>query len=279
MRIIIGYLGDAYVKEEEILREAGAATIRVAIEQAMKTPAPWRGLGGAVVLLRGPRLPLDQYEAVSCHAAASGSVCLADPRTYRFGLDLVAQAEILRDMMPATEVLPSSSTPEEIKALLDKDRLRVPVFVRSDVESAAKYVGAAGCIIGTADAVEIEGVLKNLSHYVKQYRTVVIKEMFKPRCAADGKALEYRAIGMAGDLITFDWDESSELPDPEASALGDFARKVFARVNASGAKGLFVSDVALTEEGPGVVVECKNLLNSSLKRPKKLLRELARHHL
>ena len=98
------------------------------------------------------------------------------------------------------------------------------------------------------------------------FSSLIFKEVVAiAKDPGSGKRLEYRAIGMGGRLLTFDFDaERDKLTDPEGVGLARFANRALAALAGGGADGGLFIDVAVTASAAPIVVECKNLLNGTI---------------
>lgn len=262
MSVVVGYLGTSYQEEEKALVAAGLVVRRVPLEQAAFAGS-WSGLSGELVL-RGQRMPVADFEGIWTTTSSIGLEAVADVQTYRFGGDPEQQAQVLRGLMPHTMFFGGDAREEELVDRLLRESPTFPLFVRSEVKSAAKFVGLEGCLINEPTTVEVERVVANLRRHVGEFRKLVLKEVFEIQKSSGGVDLEYRAIGRRGAIVGFDWMAGDATPDP-GDELREFANEVFSRVASCGVSGALVCDVAQKSDGAGVVVECKNLSDSTLK--------------
>ncbi|MGA7740281.1 MAG: hypothetical protein WCE40_00435 [Polyangia bacterium] len=261
------YLDDYMFDEEALLRESGVKCARKPLAEVFRSTASDELAGEAQYEVRGRRLSVEEYGRLFERCRASGVALATSPRAYEIGASFVKQYPILGAFSPRAMVASASLSDAELVGALVKEGLAPPVFVRSEIESAAKYVGADGCIAREATDKAIGVVVRNLRTHVQGFHSVIFKEMVDittdPGC---GARLEYRAISVRGHFLLFDFDESIRrgLPDPDCLGLRSFAERAFAALTSGGADGGLFVDIAVTGRGP-IIVECKNLLNGTIR--------------
>lgn len=262
------YVGDYKPDEETMLNEAGVPTARWPSVQE----EDGSNISGDPIFVRSSRLLREEY-ATLWTAMQSRNVNLvtaldAFEKINRFELHYPSIA----DISPRAIIVPAAQTEDEIAARINQENLSYPVFVRSEIESSAKYVGLDGCIMRAPERADLRRVLDNLRQHVRGYNTVVFKEMLPIATTPNGDRLEYRAIGAKGKFIAFDYSiSSSSLPAPEQFGLEAFAARAFANLAQGGANGAAFVDVAVTESGQPIVVECKDFANGTIKAIQSLI--------
>lgn len=272
------YIDDYKQDEELILRKLGVECARVTHEQAISGTG-FSGLDkAATYVVRGLQLALQKYEQIWTRAVASGVTLATSPQSYAVGASFEEQYKLFGRLSPDALILSATSSSTEILQKIKDHGLHLPAFMRSDIESAAKYVGVEGCVIKSDAIEEVETVLGNLRLNVRGFSTFILKEVVDIAIdSTSGQRLEYRAIGIGGKLLDFDYDKSKHLiPDPSKLSLGVFAERAFALLARGGADGGLFLDVAVTASNEPIVVECKNLLTGTIVSIERFGRQLAK---
>lgn len=246
MQII--YLDNMYEAEEKILRAHGISTMRID-----STNPPDTEIDGEVIF-RGPKMNSAQYEHF---LKKSGLVNpLVTPEQYKIAANAIEYSRCFGEFSPMAISFSINDSVEEIAANL-KD-IKLPLFVRSDIESAVKYVGLEACIMRSID--DLDMVLKPIHTYIKTAETIIMKEVI-PIKLIRGRPIEYRAIVIKDQLICFDYDLKSELPDPMKLKW----KQILETASKNGMHGAYFLDLGLDTSDRLFVVECKNLLNGTIK--------------
>jgi hypothetical protein len=174
----------------------------------------------------------------------------------------------IANMTPRAIVSPPDASAGDLLSRMLAAGMSFPAFLRSDIESAAKFVGVDGCIISSASLVEVERIVGSLRKYVRGFRKIIVKEVARIKRAENGKSLEYRAIGVGGGFVTFDYDpEITNLPPPTEYGLVDSAKQALKQLAAGGGNGAVFVDFAVTESRAPMLVECKDFSNGSVNCP------------
>lgn len=269
-RLRLVYLGNYRSAEREALSLAGVSTVHVNDVNDFGKIA-----SSSPSLLRADRMSATEYEALFTKAGAAGLRLVTSPKSFRIGGDLEQQYKILRRWSPVSVFVPRSASAAEILGLVTEARIKPPIFVRTEVESAAKYVGLDGCLLKGYSKEEVERVVGNLRRHVGGFKTIVLKEVVEIESQEDGERLEYRAIGLRGRVVGFDYDPgATNLPDPEQVGLTVVTENAFNELAGSGADGALFVDIARLTNGTGVVVECKNFYNGSIRAVESVGRRL-----
>lgn len=263
------YLKDYKIDEEEVMRQAGLKTVRLPANfanseiQSLATDSP--------IFVRGPRMRLDEYESLWQEAKVAGVNFLTTPESFRLASNFEFHYPLIRQLSPRALIVDNLMNNSEIFSRLTSENFRFPVFIRSEIESAAKYVGLEGCIMRTPELEQLDLVIRNLRLHVKEFKKIIFKEMLPIATSnIDGANLEYRAIGAKGRLITFDYDaRGSKLSSPESFGLEKYAEQALSALAAGGATGAVFVDIAIVEGGSPIVVECKDFVNGSIGYPQK----------
>ncbi len=261
------YLDDYKNDEEAVLKGLGVECARMSLARALEEQG-WRELDAdGVYEVRGNRIDVAEYRRLHAMADNAG-VCLGtSPKAFEIGAEFALQYALIGELSPKAIVVRVEESPGEIVRLLKQNNLQYPVFLRSEVESAAKYVGVDGCIVTSANESKVATVVENLRRNVRGFRCLIFKEMVEIQIdRSSGRRLEYRAIGVNGQCLLFDSDDSRSdgLPDPQSLGLGKFADGVFNSLAQGGADGALFVDLAVSRE-KSIVVECKNLFNGTVK--------------
>src|SRR6185369_7406985 len=260
------YIDDYKMDEESLLRSIGVNSVRLTKEDAL-TKEGFLGLNANnKYQVRGPRMTVVEYEKIWGAATLSGIALATSPRSFEIGASFGEQYELFREMSPGALVFVESTSDNDIFEAIIARGLCFPIFVRSDLESAAKYIGIDGCIVQKPTLGAVSQVISNLRANVKGFSSLIFKEVAEIAVhPATGKRLEYRAIGIDGRLITFDFDNHKDnLPSQEDFGLVEFVNKAFTKLAHGNADGGLFLDVALTTSNVPIVVECKNLMNGTI---------------
>src|SRR5215212_5965865 len=136
---VVVYLEDYKPEEEAALKDLGISTVRCKLEDALEGRV-WSQFSTATSLLfRGPRLSPDTYETLYTSAQALGASPITTPRSYRIADDFSLHYPLLRNQSPAALVVAADVGADELLENIENGNLAFPLFVRSDLESAAKY--------------------------------------------------------------------------------------------------------------------------------------------
>lgn len=265
------YLNDYNEKEEATISAQGVTCYRMSSDSALTGKGFDQLPKTDVYQIRSNRLSVDDYSKIWSVAKEHGITLTTNPTSYEIGSSFKEQRLLLRALSPNSLVLDSETKTNEIREQIELSEMNYPIFVRSEIESAAKYVGVDGCVINENTTSSIENVVENLKNNVRGFRTLILKEMLEiARNQKTNKHIEYRAIGVNGGLLFFDYDPGSGLQDPYELNMDEFATEALMMLSDGGAKGGLFVDIALTEEGKKIVVECKNLVNGTIKQLDKL---------
>lgn len=245
--------------EEQALARSGVGTAR--LSEGADPPKT----SAAPAFLRAGRMTEDEFALASAVCERAGYQLITSQKSFSIAGDFERHYPLLKSLAPKAVTASSMAPNLEIARGLRKSGLKYPIFVRSDRESAAKYVGIEGCIVRDDSDEALEQALENLRTHVKGFRTIIFKELVPLKKTAAGRDLEYRAIGVAGTLLMFDYSTDSGLPAPESVGVDAFAARAIKALAAGGADGALFVDVAVTEDGERIVVECKDFSNGTIK--------------
>lgn len=274
-RAMLVYLADYKQDEENAMRQGGVAVARIPKPESSKS---WKLLAAiprtCELFIRSRKYTLEEFSQV-WSAAANAGVSLSDtPQSFKLGIVFSSQIEVLKEYSPPSLARPRTNSTQELIDALVTARLQPPLFVRSNVESAAKYVGIDACIVKQLTSDAIEGPVQALKKYVVNFDEIIFKQLVAIRKVADGKAtIEVRAIVLGGEVIMFD-APFEMLPD-EQSQLQAFATAAVNSLKQQGGTGAYFIDLGFTESGSVIVVECKNFSNGNVKDLSNLIQQLS----
>lgn len=243
------YLNDMYEAEEKVLKEHGISTVRI---DCSHLPVPMRIENGAI--FRGPKMNAVQYRDFV--RRLEPVVPFVTPEQFEIAADAVSYSERLGSYSPKTLSFEIDTPVDRIEAELKG--VHLPLFVRSNVESAAKYVGVEACMLRELD--QLHTVLLPIHKYIKTAEKIIFKEVVPLKVIA-GKTVEYRAIVINNKLVCFDYNPDCGLPDPYDLQWEPIIETAFH----NGMKGAYFLDLGVETSGRIFVVECKNLFNGTIK--------------
>lgn len=162
------------------------------------------------------------------------------------------------------EFPPAFSVPREFDLARLTSRLRTefegPVFVRTDQESAAKYLGFDACVIRAFDEEDVRVVLDATATAVTNFSRYQFKALVDSECDEDGQPVEVRAIGWDGTLR---YGLTTAI-GPRYGVFDSFLNRCFRRLQMAGVTGPAVVDASISREGEPYLVELKDLSCSSI---------------
>lgn len=210
MNVGVLYVGNDRVAEEKAV-EVDVPTVRVeSVRSAGRVLA-----GCDAWIVRARRLRPEAYRELGQAAGRHGSRLCSTPAAYSVISRLSACAVALQHWTPPTVVESAESSTSELMASIDERGLRYRVFLRSETESAAKYVGIEGCVVGHRRAVGFERAVQNLRDHAPCFEEIAVKEMWPVEThGSTGSSMEYRALGYRGSLVGFDQSRGDVLPPP-----------------------------------------------------------------
>lgn len=256
------YLGDYSLHEEKTLQEFDIPTIRLESQDFLQGNIKYQE-SISPAILRSKRIKKDEYSKIYSDLLALNLALVNDPELFLLHNSFEESYSMMNDFSPKTIFFPPSSEAMTIRKRIESLGFSLPLFVRSEIESAAKYVGIDGCIIKENIDTEINKCISNLNNNVKDYKTIIIKEVVEIRKNESGKNLEYRAIVINDDIICFDYD-STKLDSPNNSKIATEAQKIISEISRNGFKGAYFIDFALTNDDKVIIVECKDIINGTI---------------
>ncbi len=253
------YLNDCYEKEEAVLRAYDIPCARInypfqegAVE-IQGTP-----------IFRGPKMKVAAYSEFIHSLEKIGCSALVGLDDFIRISDAIEYSRCFGNYAPKVITFDIKQDVAEIANLLIESDLKYPLFVRSDLESAAKYVGVDACTLRSSDVNDIETVLDPIHKFIANAGTIIMKEIVSVK-KANGKNIEYRAIVVNGKIVCFDYDSSSGLPSPESLSCAWQFKDCIDIASKNGLHGAYFVDFGVDENDTIFVVECKNIINGTVK--------------
>lgn len=255
----IVYLNDCYEKEEMVIREYGIPCARVDYPfQGSMTEIQGRPI------FRGPKMKVTAYSEFIQDLEKIGCSSLVGLDDFVKISDAIEYTRCFGNYAPKVITFDIKTDAEEISDLLIKSDMKYPLFVRSDIESAAKYVGVDACTLQSSDSKKIEAVLDPIHKFIANAGTIIMKEIVSVK-KVSGKNIEYRAIVVNGRIVCFDYDPSSDLPRPESLPCARQFEDCIYIAGKNGLHGAYFVDFGVSENENIFVVECKNIINGTIK--------------
>lgn len=258
------YTDEKYGEEESLLKSSGIRTFRAdTYTQFTDLPTDKH------FIMRGAKPSKPDYTLMYRFFQSQGITLVSSPKSYEIASSAKLNGELLGKNAPRVYTFPSTTANAIIIRDLNEAHAITPLFVRSEKESAAKYVGVDGCIVKSNSFTEYQTAIDNLRKSVSRFNEIIFKQLLPIKNTATGAKLEYRAIIVEGQVISFDY--STDLPDPKTLGLGKFVASVSRDLYEKGFDGGFFMDFAVKEDGNFFVVECKDLINGTIKDIKKFV--------
>lgn len=253
------YLNDCYKKEEVVIREYGIPSARVnyPFQESMAEIRE-----GAI--FRGPKMNVVAYSELIQNLEKIGCSALVSLDDFVKISDATEYTRCFSNYAPKVITFDIKQDVVEIANLLDESDLRYPLFVRSDIESAAKYVGVDACTLWSSDVNDIVTVLAPIHKFITNAGAIIMKEIVSVK-KANGKTIEYRAIVVNGKITCFDYDSSSGLPRPESLSCAWQFEDCINIASKNGLHGAYFVDFGVDKNENLFVVECKNIINGTIK--------------
>ena len=153
------YLNDCYEKEEAVIRAYGIPCARVNYP-FQESEAEIQGTS----IFRGPKMKIAAYSEFIQSLEKIGCSALVGLDDFVRISDAIEYSRCFGNYAPKVITFDIKQDVVEIANLLIESDLKYPLFVRSDIESAAKYVGVDACTLRSSDVNDIETVLNPLYH-------------------------------------------------------------------------------------------------------------------
>ena len=255
----IVYLNDYYEKEEAIIKSYGIPSARVNY--------PFQGSLVGIQkssIFRGPKMKSSVYSKFIQDLEKNGGTTLVSLDDFAEISDAIEYTRCFGKYAPKVVTFDIKQAAAEISKLLIASDLKYPLFVRTDIESAAKYVGVDACTLKVPDVKDIEKVLEPIHNFITNAGTIIMKEIV-PVKKINGKNIEYRAIVVNGEIVCFDYDSSSDLPSPKSLSCAWQFQDCINIASEKGLHGAYFVDFGISENETLFVVECKNIINGTIK--------------
>lgn len=253
------YLNDCYEKEEAVIRAYGISCARVnypfqrSVVEIQESP-----------IFRGFKMKVAEYSKFIQDLEKIGCSALVGLDDFVRISDAIEYTKCFGNYAPKVITFDIKQDIVEIANLLIESDLKYPLFVRSDIESAAKYVGVNACTLWSFDINDIKTVLEPIHKYIANTGTIIMKEIVSVK-KTNGKTIEYRAIVVNGKIVCFDYDSSSGLPRPESLSCAWQFEDCINIASKNGLQGAYFVDFGVNENETLFVVECKNIINGTIK--------------
>lgn len=258
MQII--YLNDYYEKEETIVKEYGVPCTRI-IYPFQKNVTGIQSLS----IFRGPKMNNEAYKKFICDLEEKTSCsALVSVNDFSKISDAIEYTRCFGRYAPKAITFDIKEDIKEISRKVINSDLNYPLFVRSDIESAAKYVGVENCILRSPENSEIEAVIDPIYRHIQNAGSIIMKEIVSIK-KFNQKNMEYRAIVVNGVIICFDYNSCDGLPCPESLSCATQFEDCIKIATENGLKGAYFVDFGIDENENIFVVECKNIINGTIK--------------
>lgn len=259
------YLNDYYLQEESVLKNFGIPCKRLQypFEENLSE------IKDETVLVRGPKFKnhefqriIEDFKKINCRSVVS-------PDNYKLVSDAIMYSKCFGKFAPSVISFSKAKDEYEISKELKNMELKYPVFVRSDIESAAKYVGVDSCILKSNDVCDVANVLAPINTHIPLASTIIMKEII-PIKKINNTNIEYRALVINGNLLCFDYSEDTNLPNPQTLSNYKQFYECVETAKENGLNGTYFVDFAVDETENIFVVECKNIINGTIKHVEEL---------
>ena len=256
----IVYLNECYEKEEIIMKTYGISCTRVNYPFEKGRVIDIKG----EPLYRGPKMKVKAYSMFIQDLEKNKCSSLVKIKDFEKIADVHEYSRCFGKYAPKVITFNIEDDISNIKNKLDTSNLQYPLFVRSDVESAAKYVGIDMCTLQSNSVSEINKVLDPIYKFIPNAGTIIMKEII-PVKKINGQTIEYRAIVINGRIICFDYESSNGLPCPESLPCIQQFEDCINVANHNGLNGAYFVDFGVDKNENIFVVECKNIINGTIK--------------
>jgi hypothetical protein len=253
------YLEDYGLTEQDILNQKGIYTFRL----RNGDPLADNVRPGLKFLLRANRLNDQEYAEHFRKLLNAGYLLVNEPEVFSMHGSFEMHYQLIKDYSPTSiSINKGMDLNLAINAIQDA-QLQAPIFVRSEIESAAKYVGVGGCLMQDISPDQFEACRNNLNQYVKNYQLLILKEVVEIKKYHEHN-LEYRAVVIDNRIISFDFN-ITKIPNPESNGLNASINKIILDIYAKGFKGAYFMDFAVTVSDELIIIESKDILNGTIK--------------
>ena len=255
------YLNDFYEKEEAIMKAHGISCAR------MQYPFSKNSLTSKIQekhIFRGPKMKTETYLEFVAELRKNNCSVFVKSDDFKKIADALEYSKCFGKYAPKVVSFGIEEDANSIANKLISSDLKYPLFVRSDVESAAKYVGVDACTLKSADTQAITRVIAPIHTHIVNATKIIMKEIV-PIKKVEGKNVEYRAIVVNGNIVCFDYEPLSGLPHPRSLSCVEQFEDCINIANKNGLGGAYFVDFGVDESDNIFVVECKNIINGTIK--------------
>ncbi len=265
------YLSDYKISEQDFLTAKGIFTFRIADFLKIQE-IDLSELKFGRYLMRGPKLKQLQFENIFHHFKKNEVSLFTDISSFAYINNFSNYYGIIKEFSPKSIIFERGVMSSVISENLEREGVRSPVFLRSEVESAAKYVGIEGCIIKQINDSEIDDKVCNLESHVKGFRNLIFKEVVSLKKEND-ENLEFRCIIVQDKVMLFDDSgiKSRLIPTKEVIA---FAQIVAQHNYFCGIRGAYFLDLGVKVDGEIIIIEMKDFINGTIKNFEELVNGL-----
>jgi hypothetical protein len=267
------YLADYKISEQDFLASKNLFTFRISNLQDLHK-VDLSELRHGRFLLRGSKLKQMQFETLF-HILKNNEVNLFTDITSFISINNFSNHYgIIRNFAPKSMIFERGTPVNEISQNLLREHFSSPLFLRSEIESAAKYVGVKGCIINQILNTELETTICNLETHVKGFNSLIIKETVDLK-KNDNKTFEFRCVVVHNRVIFFDNNESKSGLILTNDVIA-FAKKVASHNFECGIRGAYFLDLGVKTDDSIIIIEMKDFINGTVSNLDELAKGLSK---
>jgi len=268
MQVGIIYLGDSYREEEMFAKTKSINTMRFLTENDIEGD---NNLYDCAFFIRGKKIKDLEYTDIWKNFNDKGFNLITKPESFDIIVDAVKSSNIFGAYAPRTASFGINTDVSVILSSLKRDKFCAPIFIRSEIESVAKYAGINNCILNHFAADGLENCLSHLRNHVKGYKYIILKEIIEIAENDLGNKQEIRAVVFKDKILIFDGvildkDFEDYLPTMK-NAINSFYAK--------GLDGVYFIDFAVKKTGGLFVVECKDISHGTIKNTEAFINAVA----
>lgn len=255
------YLSDYKTSEQEFLTSKNILTFRIADLQNIQD-IDLSELRQGRFLLRGPKLKQPQFEEVFLAMKNKEVNLFTNITSFASISNFSNHYGIIKEFSPKSMNFERGTASNIIREHLEKEKVSSPVFLRSEIESAAKYVGVEGCIINLISDFEIEDKVCNLETHVTGFKNLIFKEVVSLKKVGE-KNVEFRCVIVHDKLVFFDNDEEKSGLILTNDVI-DYAQKVASHNYYCGIRGAYFLDLGVKTDDSITIIEMKDFINGTI---------------
>lgn len=253
------YWEDYATHEQELLKKLGVPTLRIHSANSIG-PNPFPGYN---FILRAKRMSISTYAELYQQFTLASYNIANDPKNFQLHGSFEEYYPMIKEFSPKSIILPARIKEETAIRTVLSSGITAPVFVRSEIESAAKYVGIEGCLMQELTLNQFKDCQTNLDNHVRNYQLLILKEVADIQ-KHEGNNIEYRAVVMNDKVLSFDYD-SNLIPAPELNGTDEAIRRIVQKIYLEGFRGTYFMDFAITTDNQLIIIESKDILNGTIK--------------